>query len=89
MNRLFETYKEYTQRIDESLITLSSLLKNKRGYDIEIKNVNALDSQEENNSLVIKVNQGNIQKLVDDIIDIYNFDAEIDETNKTIIFKEK
>lgn len=86
---MFESFAEYTEQtvlIKEDLITLSNFIESKKGYDVDIKNFNTLNSDDELTSLVVKVNRGNIQKLIERITSIYNFRAEVDEKNKTIIF---
>jgi hypothetical protein len=73
--------------IKEDLIDLAANLENRDEYDLTIKNSNALNSNDVLNYLVVKVNKGNLKTLVDGITKLYNFTAEIDDENKTILFK--
>lgn len=90
---MFETFTEYSDLaanglvlIKEDLIALSNFIESKKGYDVDIKNFNALNSDDELTSLVVKVNRGNIQKLIERITSIYNFRAEVDSKSNTVIF---
>lgn len=87
---MYKTFKEFglkLQVIKEDLINLASNIEERDEFDIEIKNQNALNTDEELNFLVVKVNRGNLKDLVEKVTSIYNFTAEINEKQKTVIFK--
>lgn len=87
---MYKTFKEFglkLQVIKEDLINLASNIEERDEFDIEIKNQNALNTDEELNYLVVKVNRGNLKDLVEKVTSIYNFTAEINEKQKTVIFK--
>jgi len=67
--------------IKEDLLTLANLITDKQGYKITVKNLLAINSGEPVNSLVIKVETGNIDHLIEKITKIYNFKAEKFENN--------
>lgn len=84
-----KTFKKQSyQVINEDLVNLASTIEAREEYDVKIKNLHALNSDDfDLNYLVIQVNRGDIKKLVDSITSVYNFSAEINDTQKTIIFK--
>lgn len=67
--------------IKEDLLTLANLIADKQGYKITVKNLLAINSGEPVNSLVIRVDTGNIDRLIEKITKIYNFKAEKFENN--------
>lgn len=85
---MFKSYNEVKYGpVNENLTTLATMLSNKKGYEIEIKNEDALNSTDNLNSLTVKVKKGNIQKLVDFVTNIYSYEADVELKNNTVVFK--